>query len=86
MSVQSMREVGKDFCPNFIQPFLENIHRRIRSDESWEFIALFHSPNLKSRSSPPALAFTLAYLEEVYSENVSSGSQKLNLVVEVLTL
>ncbi len=25
MSVQSMGEVGKDFCPNFLQSFLENI-------------------------------------------------------------
>ncbi len=22
--VQSMEEMGKDFCPNFLQPFLEN--------------------------------------------------------------
>ncbi len=26
-SVQSMGEMGKDFCPNFFQPFLENIDR-----------------------------------------------------------
>ncbi len=26
-SVQSMGEMGKDFCPNFLQPFLENIDR-----------------------------------------------------------
>ncbi len=25
VSVQSMGEMGKDFCPNFLQPFLENI-------------------------------------------------------------
>ncbi len=28
MSVQSMGEIGKDFCPNFLQPFLENLNRR----------------------------------------------------------
>ncbi len=28
MSVQSMGEMEKDFCPNFLQPFLENIDRR----------------------------------------------------------
>ncbi len=26
VSVQSMGEMGKDFCPNFLQPFLENIN------------------------------------------------------------
>ncbi len=25
VSVQSMGEVGKDFCPNFLQPFLEKL-------------------------------------------------------------
>ncbi len=28
MTVQSRGEMGKDFCPNFLQPFLENIDRR----------------------------------------------------------
>ncbi len=32
MSVQSMGEVGKDFCPNFLQSFLENIDRRSCDD------------------------------------------------------
>ncbi len=27
VSVQSMGEVGKDFCPNFLQPFLETLTR-----------------------------------------------------------
>ncbi len=27
-SVQSVGEMGKDFCPNFFQPFLESIDRR----------------------------------------------------------
>ncbi len=34
VSVQSMREMGKDFCPNFLQPFLENIDRRSCNDGS----------------------------------------------------
>ncbi len=70
MSVQSMEEVGKDFCTNFTQTFLENIHRRKCNGESLELIPPFHSPNLKSRPSPPAL------YSEVYSENVSSGRAK----------
>ncbi len=28
VSVQLMGEMGKDFRPNFLQPFLENIDRR----------------------------------------------------------
>ncbi len=28
MSVQSMGKMGKDFCPNFLQPLLENVDER----------------------------------------------------------
>ncbi len=28
VSVQSMGEMGKDFCPNFLQPLLENVDER----------------------------------------------------------
>ncbi len=31
-SVQSMGEMGKDFCPNFLQSFLEKINRRSCND------------------------------------------------------
>ncbi len=34
MSVQSMEEMGKDFCPNVLQPFLENIDRKCQSSPS----------------------------------------------------
>ncbi len=37
-----MGEMGKDFCPNFLQPFLENIDRRSCYDEYRELIPLFH--------------------------------------------
>ncbi len=39
MCVQSMGEMGKDFCPNFLKPFLENINRRSCNDDikaPWE--------------------------------------------------
>ncbi len=32
VSVQSMGEIGKEFCPNFHQPFLENIDIRSCND------------------------------------------------------
>ncbi len=40
MSVQSMGEMGKDFCPNFLQPFLETIDRGSFNDGSQYFTTL----------------------------------------------
>ncbi len=34
MSVQQMEEMGKEFCPNFLPPFLENNDRRSCNDGS----------------------------------------------------
>ncbi len=45
MSVQSMGEVGKDFCPNFLQSFLENIDRRSCDDGGWQLIPIFKNHN-----------------------------------------
>ncbi len=42
VSVQSMGEMGKDFCPNFLKALLENIDRRSCNDGSWELIPIFH--------------------------------------------
>ncbi len=39
-SVQSMGEMGIDFCPNFFQPFLESIDRRSCDDGGWQLIPL----------------------------------------------
>ncbi len=43
MSVQLMGEVGKDFCPNFLQSFLENIDRRSCDDGGWQLIPIFNN-------------------------------------------
>ncbi len=51
MSVQSMGEMGKDLCPNFLHIFLENIDRRSCNDGSREFIQVFHNPHRKCRPS-----------------------------------
>ncbi len=51
MSVQSMGEMGKKFCPNLIQPFLETIDRRSRNEGSRELILVFHHPQRKGRLS-----------------------------------
>ncbi len=58
--------LSKDFCSNFIQPFLENI------DGRWKFIPVFHNPHTNGWSSPPALALTLEYLVRVPSNAASS--------------
>ncbi len=52
LSVQSMGEMGKDFCPNFLQPFLENIDRRSCNDGSRELIPVFHNPHRKMPKKP----------------------------------
>ncbi len=67
VSAQSMGEMGKDFCPNFLQPFLKNIDRRSCNDGSRKLIPVFHNPRQKCRPSPSAVARTLEYLEEVPS-------------------
>ncbi len=44
MSVQAMGEMGKNFCPNFLQTFLErNIDRRRYNDGNRELIPVFHN-------------------------------------------
>ncbi len=63
VSIQSMGEMGKDFCPNFLQPFLENIDRRSCNDGSRELIPVFHNPHRKRRPSPSAVALILEYFE-----------------------
>ncbi len=51
VSVQSMGKMGKDFCPNFLQPFLETIDRRSCNDGSRKLIPVFHKPHRTYR--PP---------------------------------
>ncbi len=48
-----MGEMGKDFCPNVLQPFLENIDRRSYNDGSLGLIPVFHNPPPKM----PTLSF-----------------------------
>ncbi len=55
---QSMRELGKDFCPNSTQNALESIDRRRRNDGSWELIPVFHNPRRKGQPLLPPVALT----------------------------
>ncbi len=52
MSVQFMGKMGKDFSPNFLQPFLENIDRRNCNDGSRELIPVFHITYVPSPKMP----------------------------------
>ncbi len=61
MSVQLMGEMGKDFCPYFLQPFLESIDRRSSNDGSRELIPVFHNPHQNCLTPPSAVAHTLEY-------------------------
>ncbi len=63
MGVQPMGKMGKDYCPNFLQPLLEHFDSRSCNDWSWERIPIFHNPHRKSGPSPPAVARTLGCLE-----------------------
>ncbi len=69
MRVQSIRDMGKDFCPIVLQPFLENIDRRSCNDESRELIPVFHIPHRKCRPSSSVVARTLENLVGVSSSD-----------------
>ncbi len=74
MSVQAMGEIGKEYCPNFLQTFLENIDRRSYNDGNRVLIPVFHSHHRKCR--PSAVASTLEYLVGVPYLAASSGREK----------
>ncbi len=76
VSVQSMGEMGEDFCSNFLQPFLENIDRRSCNDGSRELISVLHKPHRKCRPSPSAVARTFEYLEGVSPWPRRAGERK----------
>ncbi len=40
-------EIGKDICPLLIEPFLENVNRRSRKDESRNLIPVFDNSRRK---------------------------------------
>ncbi len=78
-----MGEMGKDFCPNFLQPFLENIDRKSCNDGSRDLIPVFHNPHLKCRPCPSAVARTLEYLEGVPSCGASSGRKEKEVQINI---
>ncbi len=83
VSVQSMGEMGKDFCPNFLQPFLENIDRGGYTDGSRGLISVFHSPRRKCRPSPSAVARNLGYLVGVPSWAASSWREEKQVPINI---
>ncbi len=47
MRAQSVRDMGKDFCPIVLQPFLETIDRSSCNDESRDLTPVLHNPHRK---------------------------------------
>ncbi len=43
--------MGKEFCQNFLQPFLENVDRRSGFDGNRELSPVFHNPYRKCRKT-----------------------------------
>ncbi len=76
-------EMGKDFCPNFLQPFLENIDKSSCNDGSRELIPVFHNPHRKCLPSPSAVARTLEYLKGVPSYAASSGRKEKQVRINI---
>ncbi len=83
VSVQSVGEMRKDFCPKFLQPFLESIDRGSCNNGSRELIPVFHNPHRKCRPSPSALARTLEYLEGVSSQAASSRGEEKQVRINI---
>ncbi len=61
MSVKLMGEVGKHFCPNFFQSFLETIDRRSCNNGSPELTPVFHIAHQNDRPSPSTVDRTMEY-------------------------
>ncbi len=71
-----MGEMGKDFCQNVLQTFLENTDRRSCNDGCRELIPVIHNPHRKYRPPPSAVARVLEYLVGVPSEAAVSGREE----------
>ncbi len=69
---QSMGKMGKDVCPNFLQPLLENFDRRSCNDGSRELIPIFDNPHRKDHPSPSAATRALGYLVGVPSRTATA--------------
>ncbi len=77
MGVQSIGEMGKDFCQKpSPTSSSKNIDRRSCNDGSRELSPKFNNPLRIGRPSPPAVARALEYLVEVPSKAASGGRQE----------
>ncbi len=83
VNFQSMGEMGKDFCPNFLLPFLENIGRRGCNDGCRETILVFHTPHRKYQTSSSAVARTLEYVEGVHSQAAASERKEKQVRINI---
>ncbi len=47
MSFLSKGKMGRDFCPNFLHPLLENVHGSSDNEGGRGLIPMFHNPYRK---------------------------------------
>ncbi len=55
-------EMGKDFCPHVVQPFLENLNRSECNNQTRNLSLVVHDFHRNDQISPSAMAFTLGTL------------------------
>ncbi len=91
MRFQLTGKVGKDSCPNCLQPLPGNFDRRGRNDGNRELVPVFQNPYWKCPPSPPAVAHILTYFVGVLPKGRSSereknkfGSTPVNIVNAVI--
>ncbi len=72
-----MGKMGKDFCPNFLQPFLENIDRRSCNNGNRNLLQFFYNPHRKGLTFSSVVVLTLYYLVGVPSKAAPSGREKI---------
>ncbi len=77
-----MGEMGKDSCPNVLQPFLRNRDRRSRNDGDRELDPVFNNSHRKCRPSPSVVVHTLKYLVGVPSKAASSRREEKHVSVK----
>ncbi len=74
-------EDGENLSPNFLQPLLENFHRRSCNDGSRELIAMFQNPHRKCRSSPSVVARIMQHFVKVPYRAATSGKEEKMMLV-----
>ncbi len=71
-----MSKMGKDFCPNFLQPLLEHLEEGAVTTEAGSLFQYFTTLTEKADPFLSAVVRTLEYLVGVPSKAASSGREE----------